>query len=230
MHSPPKGKANPVRSANSGAIEAIFALDFTARAYIVGAQSKFDEEQDVVSNRKVGRAVVAGLATIAAVYTAPAMAEDEKSDISYLAALKACQQEQVPAARLACFDAAAATIVNASEAGDLRIVDREEVRKTRRGLFGFSIPDFGIFGKRDKDGEDQDKIEEIETKIASVTGSHEAGYVIRTTEGAVWQIDSVPRRLLDPKVGDTVLIKNAALTSYFLRINGQGGVRGTRIR
>jgi len=184
----------------------------------------------VESNRKVARAVVAGLMTLVAVQTAPVMAKDEKSDTGYLTALKACQQEQDPTARLACFDAAAATIVEASDAGDLRIVDREEVRKTRRGLFGFSLPDFGIFGKRDKDGEDEDKIEEIETKIAAVTGSHETGYVIRTTEGAVWQIDSVPRRLLDPKVGDTLLIKNAALTSYFLRINGQGGVRGTRIR
>jgi hypothetical protein len=160
------------------------------------------------------------------------LARDDKPESTYLATLRACQQEQDAAARLACFDAAAATIVGASEAGDLRIVDREEVRTTRRKLFGFSLPDFGIFGGRDSDkgGDDQDTIEELETAIVSVSGSHGAGYVIRTTEGAVWRIDDVPRRLLEPKAGDTLLIKNAALSSYFLRINGQGGVKGTRIR
>ncbi len=177
-----------------------------------------------------GRAALTAAVIMAASLGVPASAQDEQAENSYLAALKACQQEQDSAARLACFDAAAATIVGASETGDLRLVDREEVRKTRRKFFGLSLPDFGIFGKRDKDGEDQDEIKELETKIVSVSGSYANGYLIRTTEGAVWRIDDVPKRLLEPKTGDTVLIKNAALSSYFLRINGQAGVRGTRIR
>lgn len=169
-------------------------------------------------------------AIIATSFGTSVSAEDGQSENSYLVALKACQQEEDSAARLACFDAAAATIVGASETGDLRLVDREEVRKTRRKFFGLSLPDFGIFGKRDEDGEDQDEIQELETAIASVSGSHSTGYLIRTTEGAVWRIDTVPKRLLEPKPGDTLLIKNAALSSYFLRINGQGGVKGTRVR
>ena len=159
-----------------------------------------------------------------------ALAQDADSTNGHLASIKACQAESDPGARLACFDAAAAAMVGASEAGELRIVDREEVRKTRRKLFGFSLPDFGIFGKRDKDGEDEDKIDEIETTIASVSGSYSTGYTIRTSEGAVWRIDKVPGRLLEPKPGDKMLIKNAALTAYFIRINGQGGVKGSRIR
>ena len=53
------------------------------------------------------------------------------------------------AERLACFDKAVGTIVAASDSDDLRIVDREEVRETRRKLFGFALPDLGIFGRRD---------------------------------------------------------------------------------
>ena len=169
-------------------------------------------------------------ATSALTLSTGASAQESDSASSHIESIKACQAQSDPAARLACFDAAAASIVGASDAGELRIVDREEVRKTRRKLFGFSLPDFGIFGKRDKDGEDEDKIDEIETTIADVSGSFSTGYTIRTTEGAVWRIDKVPGRLLRPKPGDKMLIKNAALTAYFIRINNQGGVKGTRVR
>lgn len=159
-----------------------------------------------------------------------AAAQESDSTSSHIESIKVCQAETDALARLACFDAAAAAIVGASEAGELRIVDRDEVRKTRRKLFGFSLPDFGIFGKRDKDGNDEDELDEIETTIESVSGSYRSGYTIRTQEGAVWRIDKVPGRLLEPKPGDKMLIKNAALTAYFIRINGQGGVKGTRVR
>lgn len=159
---------------------------------------------------------------------------DPEAANSYLQSLKACQAEPEPAARLACFDAAAASILSANETGELMVVDRQEVRQTKRKLFGFSLPDFGIFGKRGPASgsgqEDEESITELETTIAAVSGSHGTGYVLRTAEGAVWRIDDVPRRLLTPRVGDKLLIKEGALSSYFLRINDRGGVKGTRIR
>jgi hypothetical protein len=173
---------------------------------------------------------IAAMAVLSLTLVSPAHAKDDEAENAYVAKLKACQAETDATARLACFDATSAEIVGATETGDLRIVDREEVRKTRRSLFGLNLPDFGIFGKRDKDGKDEDEIEELETKVAAVSGSFSTGFTIRTTEGAVWRIDDVPRRMLDPKVGDTMLIKNGALTSYFVRINGQGGVKAVRIR
>ncbi|WP_369025825.1 hypothetical protein [Qipengyuania sp. RANM35] len=167
---------------------------------------------------------------VATCLPASAVAQEADSTNVHIQSIKACQGEADPTARLACFDAAAAAIVGATEKGELKIVDREEVRKTRRKLFGFSLPDFGIFGKKDKEGKDEEEIQELETTIASVSGSHGTGYTIRTAEGAVWRIDQVPRRLLEPKSGDKLLIKNAALSSYFIRINDQGGVKAVRVR
>ncbi|WP_417318965.1 hypothetical protein [Erythrobacter aureus] len=158
------------------------------------------------------------------------MDDDQGPSNAYLEALKACQAESDPATRLACFDTAAESMVGASEAGELKLVDREEVRKTRRKLFGFSLPDFGIFGKGDDHREDEDEFSQMETTIASVSGSHSTGYTLRTAEGAVWRLDDVPGRLLEPRKGDTLLIKSGALSSYFLRINNQRGIKGSRIR
>ena len=144
--------------------------------------------------------------------------------------MRTCQAITDDAERLACFDKAVGTIVAASDSDDLRIVDREEVRETRRKLFGFSLPDLGIFGRREGqgDGAKEDELEVLQTTITSVrpTGN---GYILTTAEGAKWQIDNVPRRLLSPKVGQSLEIRNAALSAYFLRINGQGGVKGRRI-
>ncbi|PZT90626.1 MAG: hypothetical protein DI637_03335 [Citromicrobium sp.] len=173
--------------------------------------------------------VVATAAMMSALLASPAEAQEGNEEPSRLQPLKVCQMQSDPAARLACYDSAVEDIVSAESQGELRIVDQEEVRATRRKLFGFSLPDLGIFGDPDG-GSDGDDLDEIETTIKSVSGSHSSGYLIRTADDAVWRIDSVPRRLLNPEVGDTLLIKGAALSSYFLRINGQGGVKGVRVR
>ena len=51
--------------------------------------------------------------------------------------------------RLACFDRAAGSLLAARDSGEVRVVDREEVQETRRGLFGFTLPKLGIFGAGD---------------------------------------------------------------------------------
>ncbi|MBX7483227.1 hypothetical protein [Qipengyuania qiaonensis] len=169
----------------------------------------------------------AALALALASLSIPASAQDSDAKNTYLEALKACQAETEPASRLACFDRAAGEIVSAEDAGELRIVDREAVRETRRGLFGFALPDLGIFGKRDNE---EEEINEIETTVAAVSGSYPSGYTIRTAEGAVWRISDVPRRLLEPKVGDKLLIKSGALSAYYIRIGNQGGVKANRVK
>jgi hypothetical protein len=162
---------------------------------------------------------------------APLSAEDDKGESAYVAALRACQGKTDAAERLACFDTAVASIVAASSEGDVRIVDREEVRETRRKLFGFSLPDLGIFGgKSDKDDPEQaEEFANLQTTIAAVKGTDQA-IIIVTAEGAEWQLSEVPARLLRPRVGQPVEIRAAALSSYFVRINGQKGVKGRRVR
>jgi hypothetical protein len=174
---------------------------------------------------------LAVLAVAAAAFPAPAIgAEDAPKDSAYIVALKACQKTADDAARLACFDRAVASVISANDEGDLRVVDREAVRQTRRKLFGFSLPDFGIFGGHDdKDEQEAQEAQILQTTIARVRPTDTAGWVITTAEGAVWQMDNVPARLLTPKVGQQLEIRAGALSAYFIRINGQPGVKARRI-
>lgn len=171
------------------------------------------------------------LAVAVAVVSAPAQAaDDEKGESSYIAALRACQAKTDPAERLACYDAAVGAVVSASTEGDVRVVDREAVRETRRKLFGFTLPDLGIFGKSDKeDPEQEQEFTTLQTTITSVRPI-KGSIVMVTAEGAEWQLDELPNRLMRPKPGDTLEIRKGALSSYVLRIDGQKGVKGRRVR
>ncbi len=159
-------------------------------------------------------------------------AAQDSDDTGPLDSLKACQSETDPGVRLACYDSAVGAMVVAEESGQLRVVDAEEVRRTRRGLFGFSIPDLGLFGRGDRDagGEEQDAFDTLETTVSSVRYRTPRSFVFRVADGnALWEIDDAPRRLLTVETGDAVTIQKAALGSYFVRFKNQGGVKGRRV-
>lgn len=159
-----------------------------------------------------------------------AAAQDKRSTADPFDPLRACRAIAADAERLACFDRVSAALVTAAEEGDLSVVNREEVRKTRRTLFGFALPDLGIFGRGDKakDKDEADEIEILNTTVASSRSTRD-GLEVTTAEGAVWLISSPPRRLMTPRPGQSVELRGGSLTSYFIRINGQAGVKARRI-
>jgi len=100
------------------------------------------------------------------------------------------------------------------------------VRSTRRQLFGFSVPDVGILKGDENDSE---ATETLTTTITSVRYRPRRRAEFTTAEGARWEIFKVPTRLADIEPGDEVELKKASLGTFFIRINGQMGVKGKRI-
>src|SRR5829696_6737424 len=72
-------------------------------------------------------------------------------------ALVRCRAITGDAERLACFDRAAASLQAAAERRDVVVVDRQQVRESRRRLFGLPLPRLPIFGG----GDDDEGAEEI---------------------------------------------------------------------
>lgn len=165
------------------------------------------------------------LLAVGLAFGTPAAAQQsiaERPDL--LGDLQSCRSIEDPARRLACFDRAAETLLTARENGDVRVVDREEIQDTRRGLFGFTLPKLGIFGAGD-----DEQLDMLESTITGVSRVGRNGYRIRIEEGSIWQIDSAPSRLRTPKPGDAIVLKKASLNSFFIRIAGQIGVKGRRV-
>lgn len=173
--------------------------------------------------------VAAGLLLVSAAPLAAQDARAEAEDVSgdYLDSLKTCQAILDNSQRLACFDQAVGAMVTASDAGDVQVVDREDVRQTRRSLFGFNLPDLGIFGGSEEDAQEE---ELFTTTITRVRYESARKARITTEEGAVWEMKNIPPRLRQIEPGDEVEFKTAALGYYFLRIDGQMGVKGRRVQ
>jgi hypothetical protein len=137
--------------------------------------------------------------------------------------LLACRTIADSAQRLACYDKSAATIGDAVAKEELVVFDKESVKQTKRGLFGFSIPNLGIFG--DAEGE----INEIEGTVAGYGHNADGGYIFRLADGSRWsQMDGKPIAI-PPRNGDKVVVKRGALGSYILSLSKQPGVKVKRI-
>lgn len=172
------------------------------------------------------RRVASGLAAVAFLAATPLAAQDAGNERpELLADLEACRAIAEADARLACFDRTSGAIIAANDSGEVRMVDRQAVEETRRGLFGFTLPKIGIFSGSG----DDDEMDLLESTISGVSRVGRSGYRITIPEGSVWQINSAPSRLRPPRVGDTVVFKKASLSSFFIRIAGQMGVKGSRV-
>jgi hypothetical protein len=142
--------------------------------------------------------------------------------------LMACKAIADPAARLACYDAQAGKLEQATATGEVVVTDRAAVRETRKGLFGFKLPTFGIFGGGDSD-DDKDEIKEIQGTVASARTFGYGAWRITLEDGSVWEQTDSERLVFDPRKGDKVRIYRAALGTFRMNVDGQRAIRVRRV-
>ena len=139
--------------------------------------------------------------------------------------LVACQSIKDNVQRLACYDREVASVSTANARGDLVVMDKEQVRKTRRSLFGLTLPDLGVFGGGDLPGD----ADSIETTIRGAKQGPDGKWWFNLAEGGTWvQLDSRDF-IVDPAAGQPVKIRRAALGSYIMNVNKQTGIKVHRI-
>jgi hypothetical protein len=168
-----------------------------------------------------------GAVALAALCSAATAQEPEADRSALITSVLDCRDVADDQARLRCYDAAAAALGEASSAGALVVVDREAVRRTRRGLFGFSVPRLPFFRG---DTSHDEEVTEIEGTIQSVR-SHDFGkWIVTLADDSVWQTTEPDTRNPAPRPGQSVRIRRAALGSYMLSVEGRRGTRAMRVR
>ncbi|WP_129794473.1 hypothetical protein [Sphingosinicella sp. CPCC 101087] len=158
---------------------------------------------------------------------APAAAQEAQTQRpAALTRLIDCRAVQGEAERLACYDAAVAAFETAEQNNEVVVMDRQQVRRTRRSLFGLVLPDLDIFG--DNQVDEVEGVSELETTIRSVREDGYGKWVFVLEDGARWrQLDS--RELArEPRPGNTIRIRRAAMGSYLANIEGQVAIRVRR--
>ena len=135
-----------------------------------------------------------------------------------------CRNVADNAARLACYDKAAAAMESATASGDLVAIDREQRRAARRQAFGFSLPTLSFLDRGEKGGE----ADRITATLASASQDPYGKWVVRLDDGAVWaqvEPETLARR---PRPGATVVISRGLMGSFFMTIDGQPAGKAKR--
>lgn len=139
--------------------------------------------------------------------------------------LRSCRAIGDAAQRLACYDSSAAKLEEAIAKRDAIIVDREDVRRTKRSLFGLDLPNFSLFGG--KADEDKERISQIDAVAKTVREGPYGVWRITLDDGATWETSQSGYRA--PRPGSKIRIKAGALSSYLLSVDGSPSVKAHRI-
>lgn len=134
-----------------------------------------------------------------------------------------CRAIAEPTARLNCYDTQVGAIDAAEKQQDLVVMDRAQIRETRKSLFGFTLPSFSLGGKK---LDEKDDITEINTKVAAVRHVASGWIITLADDAGTWQSDDLTSA---PSVGDKVRIRKAMMGSYLGKVGFSQGARFRRI-
>jgi hypothetical protein len=185
--------------------------------------------------------IAASFMTFGAVAWAQSGQNSTDAVVSPLEPIYACADKTNPTERLACFDAAVATIRAKEAKSEIVTFDKQRVEKVRREAFGFALPSlpklgFPAFGGGPKaDSKDQSVAaaameEDIEEQSFTVVSTREsAGRVVITLEnGQVWRLTEAGELNAPKRPPYKVKIRTAALGSFILAVEGRN--KGYRVR
>lgn len=153
----------------------------------------------------------------------PALAVDDTPQLpTQFTALQACRGKTDAAERLSCYDRAVDALSAATSSRELVVIDRREVRKARKGLFGFTLPKIPFLIGREGDPDDAAEARALETTVVSARRWNRAYWRFTVEGGAVWETVEEKRGFTDPKAGSPVTIERGTLGAYYAKV-GRGG-------
>jgi hypothetical protein len=131
-----------------------------------------------------------------------------------------CRRITDNAARLSCFDAAAADMDKARVAGDIVVIDRAQATAAHRETFGLPVPSLDFITRALK----PDDVDRLMGVVRSTRADANGHWTMSLEDGAVWrQIEGILLR--PPHVGSKISIRKAAMGSFLMNVDGQPGVK-----
>lgn len=167
---------------------------------------------------------------IAVTSAAPAAPRRDQPRPEIFTDLLQCRAIADDAARLACFDRQVGAMEAASQRDEVVVLDKSELNKTRKTLFGFSFPKLPFLGGDDKEEKDEqvEGVSHIAAKIATVRSLGYGKWQIGLDDGAQWMTTEAITAG-NPKTGQAIELRRAAMGSFMGKIDGGRAVRMKRI-
>lgn len=185
------------------------------------------KRSNMIQSVLLASAVVASNASAAE----PAAAAAERARPPVFEKLIDCRAIAADAERLACYDKQVAAIDDAEKREDVVVVDRVQIRKTRRSLFGLNLSGVDIFGgKTDEKGQPEEEgVTKIESTVTAVSTTRDGKYLFTLEDNARWQATEAKVTGRRPKAGEAIVIRRGPLGSYIASVGGRPGVKVIRL-
>jgi hypothetical protein len=130
--------------------------------------------------------------------------------------------------RLACYDRSVGAMEEAEKKKDLVVVDRKEIRETKKSLFGFTLPKLSLFSSGNEKEDAADEVQEIESTVVGARMTKAGDWTLSLANDAgTWNTMGVLKA--PPQAGDKVKIRKASLGSYLGSVGISRGVRFRRV-
>ncbi len=130
-------------------------------------------------------------------------------------------------ARLACFDDQAAKIDAAEAKQDVIVIDRSQASKARKEAFGLPASKRPMLGVEKGSSPLGEGVNDIQTTLLQARRMKSGKWLFVLADGARWfQTDRDSIR--DPKPGQSIRIRKAAVGSYLANIDGRRAIRVMR--
>jgi hypothetical protein len=163
-------------------------------------------------------AALAGLAI--ALAPGLAAAADKPSRAQAFQAVLDCKKVTDPAARLACYDAAAGKMDEAETKGDIVVIDRAQASAAHREAFGLHVPSLEFVAKALK----PDEVDRLTGVVKSARADINGKWTLVLEDGARWrQISGDLQR--PPKAGSKVAIRRGSLGSFLMNVDEQASIK-----
>jgi hypothetical protein len=179
----------------------------------------------------IGRIATLAFGTASLSFAAAAGAAMPAARPQLLVKLVECRAITDATQRLACYDAQVSALDAAEKKKDVVVMDRQQVRETRKSLFGFSLPSLNLFGGGGKgDKEDAaDDITEIDSTVVAARVLPGGGWSLVLANGVgTWETNE-SLSSDHPKAGAKIHIKKALMGSYLGSVGYNHGVRFRRV-
>lgn len=137
----------------------------------------------------------------------------------------ACRALADSAARLSCYDAAVAALDAAEREGEVVVVDRAQVRESRRALFGFDLPSLPALGRVERA---EDAISSVETTLSRATRGGDGKWVFHLADGSTWRQSDSESVFFPNREGTQVRVRRASMGSFMMTLAGSRAVRVRR--
>ena len=146
-----------------------------------------------------------------------------------VAALQQCRTIADPGQRVVCYDKAVDALTAATAANEVVMIDRTEVRKARKGLFGFSMPSLSFLSGRKDNAEDRSDEAQLETTIVSARNLGYDKWRFTVEGGATWETVESDSSFEAPRPGTKVLLERGSLGSYYAKVGKGRRVQAKRV-